>query len=105
MPLDTYDLNSAGRGITHYFLVTRMQIATSVMDFAWFAGSTALLVSLPILIELQRETTVLVLQRQREVETQATYEQAKQMNPGIIDQARGLVAMATGRPLDASAGQ
>ena len=61
--------------------------------------------SLPILIELQRETTVLVLQRQREVETQATYEQAKQMNPGIIDQAKGVFSMVTGRPVEASPAQ
>lgn len=78
-----------------------MQIAHTALDFAWFAGSTALLISLPILIELQRETTVVVLQRQREVETRQTFEQAKQMNPGIIDQAKGVISLVTGRPLDA----
>ena len=82
-------------------LPPRAQLVNTAVDFAWFAGSTALLVSLPILIELQRETTVLVLQRQREVETRMTFEQAKQMNPGIIDQAKGVLSMVTGRPLDA----
>lgn len=77
----------------------------TALDFAWFAGSTALLVSLPILIELQRETTVLTLQKQRELETRMTYEQAKQMNPGIIDQFKhGLTALTGGRPPDPSAG-
>ena len=37
---------------------------TGVTDYAWFVGSAGLLLSLPILIELQRETTVMVMQKQ-----------------------------------------
>ena len=59
-------------------------------DFAWFAGSTALLLALPMLVEIQRETTVLVMQRQREQELTQVQEQARQANVGVVEQMKGL---------------
>jgi hypothetical protein len=76
-----------------------MQYASWALDCAWFAGSTALLVSLPILIELQRETTVMVLQRQREFETQQMHEQAKLQNAGVFEQVKQTAnVLLGGRP-------
>ena len=42
------------------------QILAETLNFAWFAGSTAVLLTLPILVELNREHTVRVAQEQRE---------------------------------------
>jgi len=44
----------------------RPQILVETLNFAWFAGSTAALLTLPILVELNREHTVRVAQEQRE---------------------------------------
>ena len=65
-------------------------------DYAWFVGSSALLLSLPILIELQRETTVMVLQRQRENEMAMMQEQARMMNASAIDNLRATANMMMG---------
>lgn len=52
-------------------------------------GTSALLIALPVLVEIQRETTVLVLQKQREVELAAIQEQARAQNGGVVEQAKG----------------
>ena len=62
----------------------------SLSDYAWFAGSTALLLTLPMLVEIQRETTVLVMQRQREQELAQVQEQARHANVGVVEQMKGL---------------
>lgn len=62
-------------------------------DFAWFVGTSALLVALPVLVEIQRETTVLVLQKQREVELAAIQEQARAQNGGVVEQVKGFGQM------------
>jgi hypothetical protein len=42
-----------------------------------------------VLIEVQRETTVLVMQKQREAEIAQIQETAKAQNAGVIDQMKG----------------
>lgn len=68
----------------------------AVLDFAWFAGTTALLLTLPVLVEIQRETTVLVLQKQREQEMASVQEQAKHANGGVVEQIKGLGSLIAG---------
>jgi hypothetical protein len=68
------------------------------LDYAWFAGSTALLLTLPLLIEVQRETSVLILQKQREQEIAMIQEQAKLQNGGMLEQVKAMANMAAGRP-------
>lgn len=70
--------------------------ASAALDYAWYAGSTALLLSIPILIEVQRETTVMVMQRQREAEIAQINEQAKMQHGGFVEQMKGLAALAGG---------
>jgi hypothetical protein len=65
-------------------------------DYAWFLGSSALLLSLPILVELQREATVLVLQRQREAEVAQMQEQARAMNASTLDNLKATASMILG---------
>jgi hypothetical protein len=60
------------------------------IDYAWFLGATGLLLALPVLVEIQRETTVLVIQKQREAEMASVQEQAKNANAGVVDQLKGL---------------
>lgn len=60
------------------------------LDYAWFLGATGLLLALPVLVEIQRETTVLVIQKQREAEMASVQEQAKNANAGVVDQIKGL---------------
>ena len=71
------------------FLFRQVSRAGWLLDYAWFFGSTALLLSLPVLVEIQRETTVLVMQRQKEMEMVQMQEQAKAANAGVIDQLKG----------------
>ena len=59
-------------------------------DYAFFLGSGALLLALPIIVEIQRETTVLVMQKQQELSQAQMQEQAKQQNASVVDQVRGL---------------
>ena len=54
------------------------QILAETLNFAWFAGSTAVLLTLPILVELNREHTVRMAQEQREAVLNQVREQAKQ---------------------------
>ena len=80
-------------------LVTRVAPYFSMaLDYAWFAGSTALLLTLPLLIEVQRETSVLILQKQREQEIAMIQEQAKLQNGGMLEQVKAMANMAAGRP-------
>ena len=72
------------------FLLRQTARAGWLLDYAWFFGSTALLLTLPVLVEIQRETTVLVMQRQKEQEMLQMQEQAKATNAGVIDQLKGL---------------
>lgn len=65
------------------------QLVGVASDFAWFVGTSALLIALPVLVEIQRETTVLVLQKQREVELAAIQEQARAQNGGVVEQVKG----------------
>lgn len=69
------------------------QYVSAGMDWAWFIGSSALLLSLPILVEVQRETTVLLMQRQREMEAAQMQEQAKLQAGGVVEQVKGLGAL------------
>ena len=81
-----------------------MQYIKTGADYAWFVGSSALLMSLPILIELQRETTVMVLQRQRENEMAMMQEQARMMNASAIDNLRATANMMMGATPGADGG-
>jgi hypothetical protein len=65
-------------------------------DYAWFLGSSALLLSLPIVVEIQREATVLVLQRQREAEIAQMQEQARALNASTLDNLRATASMMLG---------
>ena len=76
--------------------VHNAQLIKTVADYAWFIGSSALLLSIPILVELQRETTVLVLQRQREAEMAQMQEQARMMNASTIENLRQTASMMMG---------
>ncbi len=44
---------------------------------------------MPILIEVQRETTVLVMQKQRETELAVIQEQARMAQGGFVEQMKG----------------
>jgi hypothetical protein len=73
-----------------------LQYATLALDYAWFAGSSALLLSIPILIEIQRETTVMVMQKQREVELNQMQEQLRMQHGGFVEQMKGLGNLVAG---------
>ena len=47
---------------------TALPVLSFASDYVWFAASAALFLTLPMVVEIQRETTVLVMQRQREAE-------------------------------------
>ena len=78
------------------FPTTHPQFIKTAADYAWFVGSSALLLALPIVVELQRETTVLVLQRQREAEMAQMQEQARMMNASTIENLRQTASMMMG---------
>jgi len=67
-----------------------------VSDYAWFLGSSALLLSLPVLVEIQREATIVVLQRQREQEVAQMQEQARALNASTLDNLRATASMMMG---------
>ncbi len=73
-----------------------------VLDYVWFFGSTAVLLTLPVLVEVQRETTVLVLQRQKEQEMAQLQEQAKAANAGVVDQLKNFGQLVVPAVLGAS---
>ncbi len=62
---------------------------STAIDYAWFFGTAAVLLSVPVLIEVQRETTVLMLQKQREMEMAQMQEQARQQHASLVDQIKG----------------
>ena len=66
------------------------------VDFAWAVGSSALLLALPIVVEIQREATVRVLQHQREVETAQLQDQARAQAGGLLQQAQALGNLIAG---------
>jgi hypothetical protein len=68
---------------------------SGLVNYAWFFGSTAVLLTLPVLVEIQRETTVLVLQRQKEQELAQLQEQAKAANAGVVDQLKNIGSLAS----------
>ena len=70
----------------------------TALDYAWFVGSTALLLSLPLLVEVQRESSILVMQRLRERELEAIQQQARMQNAGMLEQLKNMAAMASGKP-------
>ncbi len=49
-------------------LPNALQYASWASDVTWAVGSSAVVLALPILIEIQRESTIMIVQRQREVE-------------------------------------
>jgi len=65
-------------------------VISFLSDYVWFAASAGLLLTLPMIVEIQRETTVLVMQRQRESELTQAQEMGKQSNAGIIDNVKQL---------------
>lgn len=73
-----------------------MQYLSWAADASWAIATTALLLAIPIVVEIQRETTVRVMQHQREVETQQIQEQARQAQGGILQQAQAFGALLTG---------
>lgn len=77
-------------------IFTYLQYISTAIDYAWFAGSTALLLAIPVLIEVQRETTVMVMQKQREAELMQIQEQARAQQAGFADQLKGLGALIGG---------
>lgn len=72
------------------------QAIQTASDYTWFLGSSALLLSLPMLIELQREATVMVLQRQREAEMSAMQEQARALNASTLENVVSSIKMLSG---------
>lgn len=62
----------------------------------WAVGSTAVLLSLPVLLEIQRETTVMVMQRQREREISEMQDQVKAQTGGLVEQMSGVARMLSG---------
>ncbi len=73
-----------------------MQYVSTAVDYAWFAGTAALLLALPVLVEVQRETTVLLMQKQREAEVAQIQEQARLQQGGFVEQMKGLGQMVAG---------
>ncbi len=73
-----------------------MQYVSTAVDYAWFAGTAALLLTLPVLVEVQRETTVLLMQKQREAEVAQIQEQARLQQGGFVEQMKGLGQMIGG---------
>lgn len=71
-------------------------VVSWVGDASWAIGATVALLSIPILLELQRETTLLTLQRQREIEIQSIQEQARMMNGGMLEQMKGVGSLLSG---------
>jgi hypothetical protein len=67
---------------------TALPVLSFVSDYAWFAASAALFLTLPMVVEIQRETTVLVMQRQREAELAHAQEMGKQQNASVIDNVK-----------------
>ena len=72
------------------------QTISFISDYAWFVGSSALLLSLPVLVEIQRESTILMLQRQREQEVAQMQEQARALNASTLDNLRATASMIMG---------
>lgn len=70
------------------FITKQVARLSPLLNYAWLFGSTAVLLTLPVLVEIQRETTVLVLQRQKEQEMAQLQEQAKAANAGVVDQLK-----------------
>lgn len=66
---------------------------SSAADAAWALGATALLLAIPVIVEVQRETTVMVMQKQREVEMQQMQEQTKMSQPGLAQTVSNLREM------------
>lgn len=63
---------------------------TWAADASWAIASTAVLVAIPVVIEVQRETTVKVLQKQKEMEVQAMEQQIKAQSGGIAGSLKTL---------------
>lgn len=76
--------------------LARAQYIEQGTNAVWAIGTTALLLALPILIEVQRETTVLVLQRQREQEIHDMQESLKAQQGGMLENMKGLMGLAAG---------
>ncbi len=77
------------------FFTRQVGRLSGLVNYAWFFGSTAVLLTLPVLVEIQRETTVLVLQRQKEQELAQLQEQAKAANAGVVDQLKNIGSLAS----------
>lgn len=69
---------------------TPLQYLTWAADASWAIASTAVLVAIPVVIEVQRETTVKVLQKQKEMEVQAMEQQIKAQSGGIAGSLKTL---------------
>ena len=67
---------------------TALPVLSFASDYVWFAASAALFLTLPMVVEIQRETTVLVMQRQREAELAHAQEMGKQSNASVIDNVK-----------------
>ncbi len=75
------------------------QYVSTAVDYAWFFGTAAVLLSLPVLMEVQRETTIMMLQKQREMEMAQMQEQARQQHASLVDQIKGFgQIMGGGKP-------
>ena len=61
---------------------------------AWFGLSAAVLLGLPLIYEVQRETTVYVLQRRAAEERERIVEDAKRANLSVFDQVKALGQVA-----------
>lgn len=78
-----------------------LQYLTWAADASWAIASTAVLIAIPVVIEVQRETTVKVMQKQREYETQMMEQQIKASSGGvgaIVDSFKTLVGGAPEAP-------
>ena len=72
-----------------------LPVISFLSDYVWFAASATLLLTLPMMVEIQRETTVLVMQRQRESELTQAQEMGKQANAGILDNVKQIGGLLT----------
>jgi Mitochondrial import receptor subunit Tom22 len=78
------------------YLYSFTSYASFLGDTAWFLASSTLLIALPVLVEMQRETTVLVMQREKEIQMKQMRDQITQMNMSMLDQTKAIAGSLLG---------
>ena len=87
--LDQALVDPVPRGST--LLAALLAIIAAAAIWGWFG-------SVPLLVEVQRESSILVMQRLRERELEAIQQQARMQNAGMLEQLKNMAAMASGKP-------